>query len=313
MPCFTQKSYQQRQKNKILCQPFLYFSNFKIYVIISLVKKLKIEINDNEVILYEAEYFNLDRTFTCGQAFRWVKDEYGFWQGIVKGKYLKAYQEGDTITLYTSKEDFYSVWYNYFDLGTNYEEICKLLSKDPVLNTALNFGKGIRVLNQEPFEALCSFIISQNNNIPRITGIIERLCENFGEKTPFGYAFPTPERIANSNLEELNILRSGFRAKYLLDAAKKVYSGEIDLEKIKEQDIDTARTELVKIYGVGKKVADCTMLFSMKKKEAFPEDVWIKRAVKVLFGGEFPRELDSVKGVAQQFLFYYARTTKLDI
>ncbi len=277
------------------------------------MKTLKIETNDNKVILYEAEYFNLDRTLDCGQAFRWVKDQDGFWQGIVKGKFLKAKQDGDTITLYTSKEDFYSLWYNYFDLGANYQEICELIAKDPVLNTALSYGKGIRVLSQEPFETLCSFIISQNNNIPRIKGIIERLCENFGEKLPFGCAFPTPERIAKSSLEELNILRSGFRAKYLLDAAKKVYGEEINLEELKKLPIDLAREELTKIYGVGKKVADCTMLFSLNKKEAFPEDVWIKRAVKVLFGGEFPKELDNIKGVAQQFLFYYARSTKLDI
>lgn len=274
---------------------------------------MKITINNNTVILTEAEYFNLERTLDCGQAFRWEKDEFGFWQGIVKGKFLKAKQDGNTITLYTNKEDFECLWFDYFDLGTDYGEICKLISKDPVLNTALSYGKGIRVLNQEPFETLCSFIISQNNNIPRIKGIIERLCQNFGEKLPNGYAFPTPERIANSTLEELSILRSGFRAKYLLDAAKKVNSGEIDLEKLIETNINSAREELVKIYGVGKKVADCTMLFSLKKKEAFPEDVWIKRAVKVLFHGEFPKELDSVKGVAQQFLFYYARTTKLDI
>ncbi len=313
MPCFRQKSYQQRRKKAILCQPFLHFSNCSFCAIILLVNNLKIIKEENKTTLLNAKYFNLDRTLDCGQAFRWVKDQNGFWQGIVKGKFLRAKQDGDTITLYTTKKDFEELWYDYFDLNSNYQEICKLISKDPVLNTALKYGKGIRVLNQEPFEALCSFIISQNNNIPRIKGIIERLCENFGEKHPFGYAFPTPERIAKSSLEELSVLRSGFRAKYLLDAAKKVYSGEIDLDALKKLPIDAARDELTKIYGVGKKVADCTMLFSLNKKEAFPEDVWIKRAVKVLFGGEFPKELDSVKGVAQQFLFYYARSTKLDI
>ncbi len=277
------------------------------------MNELKVIAEENKIILKNAEYFNLDRTLDCGQAFRWVKDEAGVWQGIVKGKFLKAKQDGDTITLYTNKEDFYSLWYNYFDLNTNYQEICELISKNDVLNTALKYGKGIRVLNQEPFETLCSFIISQNNNIPRIKGIIERLCENFGEKLPFGYAFPTAERIAQSSLEELSVLRSGFRAKYLLDAAKTVAENKIDLEKLKDTDINTARDELTKIYGVGKKVADCTMLFSLNKKEAFPEDVWIKRAVKVLFDGEFPPELHNVKGVAQQFLFYYARSTKLDI
>ena len=145
-------------------------------------------------------------------------------------------------------------------------------------------------------------------------GIIDRLCENFGEKITGGYSFPTAQRIAELTLDDLSVLRSGFRAKYILDAAIKVSSGKIDLVKIKEEtDTIKAREMLMQIYGVGKKVADCTLLFGMGRLNAFPEDVWIKRAVSVLFDGKFPKEAEKYAGVAQQFLFYYARETKLSI
>ena len=167
--------------------------------------------------------------------------------------------------------------------------------------------------NQEPWETLCSFIISQNNNIPRIKGIIDRLCMNFGENQNGVYTFPSANIIAKLSLEDLSVLRSGFRAKYILDAAKKVSSGEIDLDTLKSMDIDSARQELMKIKGVGPKVADCTLLFALEHIEAFPKDVWIKRAMEKLFGGQLPECAVPYAGIVQEYIFYYARTTKLDI
>lgn len=259
-------------------------------------------------------YFNLERTFTCGQAFRWKQKENGVWCAIVGKDYLEAEEKDGKLYFYTDESTFNTVWKDYFALDTDYQMICNLICENNILRQTVEYGKGIRILKQDSWEALCSFIISQNNNIPRIMGIIERLCENFGEKLENGFSFPSAESIAKLSLEDLSILRSGFRAKYILDAAKKVAQGEVDLKKIAaEKDINKAREELMKIYGVGKKVADCTLLFGMGRLEAFPEDVWIKRAVKVLFDGEFPKEVNDYAGVAQQFLFFFARETKLQI
>lgn len=266
------------------------------------------------VILDYDGYFNLHRTFTCGQAFRWRQKENGVWYCIACDKYIEIEQKDNKLYFYTDKESFDNFWSVYFALDTDYKKICDLICTNDILKQTVEYGKGIRILKQNPWEALCSFIISQNNNIPRIMGIIDRLCENFGNKTEHGYTFPTAQKIATLSLEDLEVLRSGFRAKYILDAAKKVASGEVDLEKItQEKNIDIAREQLMTIYGVGRKVADCTLLFGMGKLEAFPEDVWIKRAVKVMFNGQFPKEVSDYAGVAQQFLFFFARETKLNI
>ena len=270
---------------------------------------------NNNVYITGDEDFSLPQTLDCGQAFRWEETENGIWQGVAFGKYLKLERVADgTVVLYnTTEEDFKNLWLDYFDLNRNYNEIIAAISGNKVLNEAAKFGSGIRVLNQEPWETLCSFIISQNNNIKRIKGIIARLCENFGENKGDYYAFPTAEKIASLTLEDLAVLRSGFRAKYILDAAKKVASGEIDLQNLKDLSVDDARLELMKIKGVGPKVADCALLFSHRHIDAFPKDVWIKRAMQVLFDGELPKEAQKYAGIVQQYIFFYARETKLDI
>jgi len=182
------------------------------------------------------------------------------------------------------------------------------------LKAASGFAGGIRILRQDPWEALCSFIISQNNNIPRIKGIVERLCASFGEEIKEGfYSFPAAEKIATLTLEDLAPLRSGFRAKYILDGAKRVADGEIDLDALKELALDEARQELMKIYGVGEKVADCTLLFGLSHIDAFPKDVWIKKAMAKLFDGSLPECAAPYAGIAQQYIFHYARMTKLEI
>lgn len=276
---------------------------------------MKIVIKDNNIELHEIKNFVLSETLDCGQAFRWSETEKDIWQGVAFGKFLKIGSKDNIITFFdTTKEDFELIWKDYFDLDRNYSEILSVLSGNEVLKTAGEFAGGIRILRQEPWEALCSFIISQNNNIPRIKGIVERLCENFGEKINDGvYSFPTAEKIATLTLEDLVVLRSGFRAKYILDAAKKIASGEIVLDSLRDMSLDSARSELIKIYGVGEKVADCTLLFGLSHIDAFPKDVWIKRAVKKLFGGVLPECTKGYEGIAQQYIFHYARMTKLEI
>ena len=213
----------------------------------------------------------------------------------------------------TTEHDFESIWRKYFDLDRDYGAVNKKIGKNEILKSAAKYSFGIRILNQEPWETLCSFIISQNNNIKRIKGIISRLCDNFGEDNGGYRAFPTAEKIAECSLEDLAVLRSGFRAKYILDAAQKISSGEIDLEKLKAVHTDAARDELMKIKGVGPKVADCALLFSLCHIDAFPKDVWIKRAMQALFGGELPEEAKPYAGIAQQYIFFYARETKLSV
>lgn len=270
---------------------------------------------NNNVYITGDEEFSLPQTLDCGQAFRWEETENGRWQGVAFDKFLELEKLSDrSVVLYnTTKEDFDAVWYDYFDFGRDYNEIISAISGNEILKTASEFGKGIRVLNQEPWETLCSFIISQNNNIKRIKGIIARLCENFGENKGDYYTFPTAEKIASLTLEDLSVLRSGFRAKYILDAAQKVASGEINLKGLKDLSVDEARNELMKIKGVGPKVADCALLFSHRHIDAFPKDVWIKRAMDTLFGGELPPEAVKYAGIVQQYIFFYARETKLDI
>ncbi len=257
--------------------------------------------------------FSLCQTLDCGQAFRWREKGNGIWCGVARDKYLELEIKGDTLILYnTTLLDYKNFWENYFDLKTDYSEIISKISHNPILKEAAEMGSGIRILRQNSFEALCSFIFSQNNNIERIKGIIERLCENFGENLGNGfYSFPTAEKIASLTVEDLEVLRSGFRAKYAIDAAKKVVSKEIDLEKIAKMPIDEARNELVKIYGVGEKVADCTLLFGMYRIDAFPRDVWIKRAMERLFPEGLPNQTKGYEGIVQQYLFYYARYKKL--
>ncbi|MEG1886760.1 MAG: DNA glycosylase, partial [Oscillospiraceae bacterium] len=241
-------------------------------------------------------------------------DDAGNWLGVAFGRILKIGVADNNIVLYnTSEEDYLSIWKSYFDIDRNYMEIINNISRNDVLKTASSCASGIRILKQEPWEALCSFIISQNNNIPRIKGIIDRLCENFGDNLGGGFSFPTAVGLSNCTIEDLAPLRSGFRARYILDAAQKVANGDIDFELCKNGDIAEAQKELMKICGVGQKVADCSLLFGFGRIEAFPKDVWIKRAMTTLFDGELPECAVQYAGIVQQYIFHYARTTKLEI
>lgn len=266
------------------------------------------------LILKDIEPFSLAETLDCGQAFRWRCDENGVWSAIINGRLCRLSQNGSDITFYDCDEAlFEAVYRRYFDIDRDYAAIISAIAENEILSQASAVAGGIRILRQDPWETVCSFIISQNNNIPRIKGIIDRLCENFGEAVPGGFSFPSCEKIASLQIEDLAVIRSGFRAKYILDAARKFASGEISVEKIETMPTDEARAELMKIYGVGEKVADCVLLFAFSRIDAFPKDVWIKRAMQVLFSGELPECAKQYAGIVQQYIFHFARTTGLQI
>lgn len=274
----------------------------------------KVLFAENSVKIEGVTCFSLPQTLDCGQAFRWKEIDENIWQGVAFDRLLTLEKNGDCLIFHnTTKSDFLNVWQSYFDLDRDYDKIITEISGNEILKKASSFGGGIRILNQEPWETLCSFIISQNNNIKRIKGIVERLCATFGEDMGGYYTFPTAEKIAKLTLDDLSVLRAGFRAKYILDAAQKIASGQINLPLLKELSYEDAKAELMKIKGVGPKVADCTLLFSLGKISAFPQDVWIKRAMQVLFDGRLPEEAIPYAGIVQQYIFYYARETKLQI
>lgn len=249
------------------------------------------------------ESFDLKATLECGQCFRWKKQEDGSYKGIAFGKILNISEDNKKEVI---KDKF---WGSYFDISLDYDKIRSDFSqKDEILKEAAKFAPGMRILNQEPWEALCSFIISQNNNIPRICGIVDRLCSMFGENIGGKYyTFPEAQKLSVLNIDDLADIRSGFRAKYIIDAAKKVADGEIVFEKLKTMPLSEARENLMKIKGVGPKVADCTLLYGLHRLDAFPMDVWIKRAMSTLFPGRKPESFGKYAGIAQQYIFYYSR------
>lgn len=263
---------------------------------------------DKNLLVYDIGRFSLPDTLDCGQAFRWSRSYDGSWQAVVNNRLLRVTEAEGGILLYNcTEQEFADTWAAYFDFGRDYDTICAEISVDPILKKAADICGGIHLLRQSPWETLCSFIISQNNNIPRIKGIIDRLCQNFGEKIEGGHTFPTPQAISKLTIDDLAPLRSGFRAKYILDAAKKVAEKTVDLDSLYRLSTDEARNELMKINGVGPKVADCVLLFAYGKLDAFPQDVWIKRTMQTLFGGELPEVALPYAGIVQQILFHYAR------
>lgn len=267
------------------------------------------EITNRGIEIKIGSCFDLKNTFDCGQCFRWNENPDGSFTGIVKDKSVRIYRDSDKIIIENSTEDdFKNLWENYLDLNVCYDDIRnEIISLDSRLKCAVDSIDGIRILNQEPWEALCSFIISQNNNIPRIKLIVSRLCENFGEPINGGYTFPSADKIATLSVDDLAPLRSGFRAKYIIDAAQKVSSGEVNLEKMRTAPIDECRKELMTIKGVGPKVAECTLLYGLHRLEAFPIDVWMKKALSTLFNGISPENLGQYAGIAQQYIFHYSR------
>ncbi len=267
-------------------------------------------------IIDKPKNFDITQIFDCGQCFRFNRseNEANTYEGVAFGKFLKISQDKDKLYFHgVSKQDFENTWHTFLDFDTNYGDIIETFFDDDVLYTAANFSAGIRILRQDKWEALCSFIISQNNNIPRIKGIIENMSKKYGK--PFvcydgvtRYSFPTAQSLYNAGVDEIFALKTGFRAKYIYDAAKKICEGQLDLEKVTSMPLDEASKTLEQIKGVGPKVAACTLLFGFRKFDAFPIDVWVKKILSKYYSkGQSKHFSDINAGIAQQYLFYYER------
>lgn len=291
-----------------------------------MVKLYKWEANNTSVLIKNLEHFDPLHTFDCGQCFRWSY-EGGHWTGVVKGRVLDLEWNGRDLKLnHTTPEEFLELWSSYLDLERDYGAIKEKLSKnDPVMARAVAYGHGLRLLRQDFHEMLFSFQISQNNGIPRIRKIVESLSKSFGEPVDTArrlYSFPSIKKIASAGLQELKDIRAGYRDKYIHRAARQLDNGEIDIHVILKGG-ENAREELLKLFGVGEKVADCILLFSGIRYDAFPVDRWVKRVMAELYLGyeagydelnHFAKErFGELAGFAQQYLFYYARAHKIGL
>lgn len=290
---------------------------------------MNIKYKNSNIILENPSDFDIRETFSCGQCFRFDESADGSWFGIACGKALKIAHSGNNVILYdTSPDDFENIWYDFFDFGTDYGKIKKSLSKDKMMKKAIGCGSGIRILRQELWESIVSFIISQSNNIPRIKGIISRLCENFGDEIYYCgktyYTFPSAETLASLSVEDLSVIRAGFRDKYIIGAAKAFTDGKIDDARLCNLPSVDAKKELMSLKGIGNKVSDCILLFGLHRTDSYPVDVWIKRITEYCYFDSNVQSLSVISsfaddkfgelgGYAQQYLFYYARENKIGI
>lgn len=289
---------------------------------------MKLYEKDNSIILEEIENFDAKAIFTCGQAFRWYEESDGSFTTVHLGRVLNVLNEKDRVIFKgTNLKEFDEIWMDYFDLNTDYKEIRKVLSNNEILPKAMEYGEGIRILNQNHFEMLISFIISANNMIPRIKKSIEVISMRYGkficeDENRKYYSFPTVEELSKATVEDLReFAKVGFRDKRIFDTVNMILNEKIDLDNFENLETDILREELLKFSGVGNKVADCIMLFSYKRGEVFPVDVWIKRVMEELFIKEetpvkkISKEADRIfgkyAGYAQQYLFYYGREEKI--
>ena len=279
----------------------------------------------NSIVINGVKDFFPAHIFDCGQAFRWNSDGDGY-VGIVKDKVIRVIYNEDTIILENcTYEDYERVWRHYLDLDRDYTELKQTLSEDPILKEAIGYGWGLRILNQDPWETLTSFILSANNNIVRIKKIIERLSAKFGTSIIWEgreyFTFPKPEILANADDDALKSCGCGYRGSYIRTTARMVLEGIISLEQLKNCSYEEAHRVLLNCMGVGDKVADCILLFALEKSEAFPVDVWVKRIMEYYYISQ-PVPIKQIRsvaadkfgkhaGLAQQYLFYYAREQKI--
>lgn len=277
--------------------------------------------------------FNSKDIFECGQCFRWNKEDDGSYTGIFLNNVLNVKEEKDNnekkiVFSGICDGDIKEICNKYFDLDRDYEEIKIKLSKvDNYLKESISYAEGIRILNQDLWEMIISFIISANNNIPRIKKIIENISKKYGKEIKFRgksyYTFPEVKELSKARLEDLRSLGLGFRDKYIFETTRKVKDGEIDLEELKnEKDTKKVREKLLTLAGVGPKVADCILLFStLKRLDVFPIDVWVRRVMNDLYihnedeNKVNKKEIEKLakekfgdlEGIAQQYLFYWKR------
>ena len=272
--------------------------------------------------------FELADVFDCGQCFRWNKEENGSYTGVFHKNVLNVDKKGNEVIFKGRCEgNIVDICTDYFDLNRDYTKIKEELSKiDENLKTSVEYGKGIRILNQDLWETIISFIISANNNIPRIKGIIERLSKAYGDKIEYEgkeyYTFPTPEELRNVSVQDFRNLGLGFRDIRLYETTHKILDKEVDLDKLKKMPTKMAREELLRLSGVGPKVADCILLFStLKRFDVFPIDVWVRRVMNDLYIKNenetkvtkkeiqqlADKKFGNLQGLAQQYLFYWKR------
>lgn len=282
---------------------------------------------DNKII-FRNHSFNPKHIFECGQAFRWERNDDGSYTNVAFGRVINVSKEDDIITLdNVTEEDFNNIWIDYFDLNRDYDAIKEKLSNNETMKEAMDFGYGIRILNQDHFETIISFIISANNQIPRIKKSIDIISREYGDEIgeyrgKTYYSFPTFEALSKASVEDMReICRVGFRDKRIIDTSQMICSGEFNLEESKNYDSSKLYDELIKFPGVGPKVASCIMLFAYGKGETFPVDVWIKRVMESLYIGHETSKKNigilakdifgEYGGFAQQYLFYYGRENKI--
>lgn len=282
-------------------------------------------------ILENEKTFELKHIFDCGQCFRWKENEDGSYTGIFRENVINVKTENDKIIfqgICQNDKNIKEVCTQYFDLNRDYESIKDKLSKiDEYMEESIKFGYGIRILNQDLWETIISFIISANNNIPRIKGIIERISCKYGKKIIYNekeyYTFPTPEELSKASVEDLRNLGLGFRDVRVYETTQIIVNKEVDLEQLKEEkDFQKIRETLLTLPGVGPKVADCILLFSeLKRWEAFPIDVWVRRVMnelyikneneekvnKKLIEDIAHKKFGNLAGIAQQYLFFWKR------
>lgn len=284
---------------------------------------------EQKLELKNIKSFNLEHIFECGQCFRWNKNEDGSYTGVVKKNVINIKMIGKDVYVESyGADDLKELFDYYFDMDRDYESIKNELQKiDSNMRRSILYGEGIRLLNQDLWETIISFIISANNNIPRIKGIIERISKRFGDKIEWNgiqyYTFPTPEQLEKASVQDLRNLGLGFRDVRVFETTKIVLNKEIDLDKLHdEKNTQVVREELLKLPGVGPKVADCILLFStLKRLDVFPIDVWVRRVMNELYiHNEDENRVDkklvlsmanekfgNLQGIAQQYLFYWKR------
>lgn len=284
---------------------------------------------EQEYIIKNQDSFELEDIFDCGQCFRWNKNEDNSYTGVIKNAVLNVKKINNEIIFRgICNKDISEVVKQYFDLDRDYQEIKSKLSKiDIYMKTSVEYGNGIRILNQDLWETIISFIISANNNIPRIKGIIERLSEKYGKEIEWNnkkyYTFPTAEELKNVTVDEYRKLGLGFRDIRLYETTKMILENKVNLDSMKtNKNTEEVRNQLLTLSGVGPKVADCILLFSdLKRFEVFPIDVWVRRVMNDLYIKDPNEQKVSKKkiekianekfgelaGLAQQYLFYWRR------
>ncbi len=287
---------------------------------------MRISYFNNKVEIHNiSEDFEPEHIFECGQCFRWNKEADGSYTGVAYNRVINVKKENKIILINnTNKEEFKNIWFDYFDLGRDYTKI-KNRIEDDNLSDIIEFGKGIRILNQDEWEILVSFIISANNRILMIKRVINNLSKNYGEfienyKGKNYYSFPTVEKLNHISELDLRNMKTGFRSKYIKNAAKKVYEDKSWFYQLRYLSYELALEEIKKIKGVGDKVGNCILLFSMNKHEAFPVDIWMKRIMEKIYNikgnsENIRRKSEKIfgqdSGFVQQYLFYYASQGKL--